>query len=169
MPIPPEASSMQCRHGTCSHPSTPQPLAGRCAWCRNRCCCCRASSCARCEPPWSRAGPPCCRRRATPATEPNTTSISTGLSAGGPLMKKKGDFVVSTASWWVQNIASPSCKWKPMARFGLGSIARQREKLTCTQTEQSTRWCWWDQDYIQHMVLMRCRTGCRVYRDVSTK
>lgn len=64
--LPPAAGSTLCTHETCNHPSRPQQPGEHSSWCRSRCCCCTASSCARCGPPVSKAGPPCCPHTATP-------------------------------------------------------------------------------------------------------
>lgn len=65
--LPLAADSTLCTHETCSRPSRLRQPVERSSWCRSRCCCCMVSSSARCGPPVSKAGPPCCPHTATPA------------------------------------------------------------------------------------------------------
>ena len=65
--LPLAADSTLCTRETCSCPSRLRQPVEHSSWCRSRCCYCMASSSARCGPPVSKAGPPCCPHTATPA------------------------------------------------------------------------------------------------------
>lgn len=65
--LPVKEYSRPCIRDSCTGPSTPQPPSERCGARGLPGSLCRVCEHARCAQSWNRAGPPRCRRTATPA------------------------------------------------------------------------------------------------------
>lgn len=109
--LPLAADSTLCTRETCSRPSRLRQPVERSSWCRSRCCCCMASSSARCGPPVSKAGPPCCPHTATPAGI--RTSSTQQRNSQRPLLPPTLN--LKAAVWetgWVRNVSYYIKPWR---------------------------------------------------------